>query len=176
MEKKEAVEIYSPKVIKKKYSLTVKTNPTDAIVKILNIRPKYKDGILLKEGNYKIEVSKRGYKKQISTLSLQHDIIKTITLIKQKEATVKNAYYLGGREVVLINAYYIHGGSHKNPTIMISKIKKINFNYSIQQVEGNYELKRIYIGPFLNQTQAEKNLPKVKAHVLKGAYVKKVIL
>jgi formylglycine-generating enzyme required for sulfatase activity len=43
---------------------TVKTNPEDARVRILNIGPKYHDGIQLAPGRYHIEVTKRGYEKQ----------------------------------------------------------------------------------------------------------------
>ncbi len=43
-------------------TLTVKTDPEDARVRILNIRPRYHDGIELKPGRYLIEVSKPGFR------------------------------------------------------------------------------------------------------------------
>jgi len=46
---------------KTEFSLTVKTKPDDATVRLMNIRPKYKDGIKLKPGKYDVEVSKEGF-------------------------------------------------------------------------------------------------------------------
>ena len=48
--------------ISKKYALAVWPDPANATVRILNIKPKYYQGILLKPGRYKIEVSKTGFK------------------------------------------------------------------------------------------------------------------
>jgi exonuclease VII large subunit len=44
------------------YSLTVKTKPTNSHVKIMNIKPKYKDGIRLKPGKYVIKAQHPNYK------------------------------------------------------------------------------------------------------------------
>jgi len=44
-----------------KYPLTVKSYPENAAIRILNIKPKYEPGMLLKEGHYHIEVKKEGY-------------------------------------------------------------------------------------------------------------------
>jgi len=49
-------------VTRTKFALTVKPFPENATVRIMNIRPKYQDGILLKSGRYDIEVSSEGYK------------------------------------------------------------------------------------------------------------------
>jgi len=49
---------------------TVKTTPADARVRILNIGPVYQDGMLLKPGTYKVEVSKSGYQRQLSDFFL----------------------------------------------------------------------------------------------------------
>ena len=45
-----------------KLALTVRTDPPEARVRIMNIVPKYKDGILLTPGRYLIEVSHKGYR------------------------------------------------------------------------------------------------------------------
>lgn len=55
-QKKEAV------VENKKFALIVNTDPHDAVVKIMNIKPIYKPGIMLSPGKYYIEVSKKNYK------------------------------------------------------------------------------------------------------------------
>jgi serine/threonine protein kinase len=44
-----------------KYGLTIQTEPPDALVRILNIGPRYQAGMLLEPGSYQIEVSKEGY-------------------------------------------------------------------------------------------------------------------
>ncbi|WP_413282739.1 hypothetical protein [Vibrio sp. MA40-2] len=41
--------------------LTVKTYPSDATVKIMNIVPKYQDGMVLRESRYDILVQRQGY-------------------------------------------------------------------------------------------------------------------
>ena len=43
------------------YSLTVEANPSDATIKIMNIKPKYHDGIRLQAGSYDLLVQKEGY-------------------------------------------------------------------------------------------------------------------
>jgi tetratricopeptide (TPR) repeat protein len=55
------------------YRLTVSAIPSDSRIRILNIKPKYRAGIKLKPGKYKIEVSKRGYKTKIEWVSITDD-------------------------------------------------------------------------------------------------------
>ncbi len=50
--------------------LTVFTEPSDARVRIMNIGPKYRDGIRLDYGRYDIEVSKPGYRTQRFPISV----------------------------------------------------------------------------------------------------------
>jgi len=44
-----------------KYKLYIKSNVNNPTIRIMNIKPKFKQGILLAPGNYLIEVSKSGY-------------------------------------------------------------------------------------------------------------------
>lgn len=53
-----------------KIPFTVKTSPADARVRILNIAPKYRDGIELKPGRYRIEVTETGFRKHLSWFDL----------------------------------------------------------------------------------------------------------
>lgn len=53
-----------------KGKLFVQTTPKDALVRILNIRPKFKQGIILDPGKYHIEVSAKGYKMHKEWISL----------------------------------------------------------------------------------------------------------
>ena len=95
--------------------------------------------------------------------------------VTKKSSTVHNISYLGGKQKKLTRSYYIQVGSYQNTKTILSKVKKQNFNYAVQDVEGNSELTRVFVGPFFSQAQAEKNLSKIKVHVLTSAYVKKVI-
>ncbi len=54
----------------------------DATIKILNIKPKYSDGMWLKTGKYHIEVSKQGYKQHRQWIVLHRDKKITIQLKK----------------------------------------------------------------------------------------------
>ena len=95
--------------------------------------------------------------------------------VVKKSSTSHTTSYLGGKYKKLSRSYYIQVGSYKNTKTIINSIKKQNFNYSLQKVEGNSDITRVFVGPFFSQAQAEKNLSKVKAHILKNAYIKKVI-
>lgn len=63
--------------------LTINTIPKDARVRITNIKPRYKDGIELKKGNYKIEVSKKGYITKKEKINLQSSLVLNIELEKK---------------------------------------------------------------------------------------------
>ncbi|QOP40548.1 hypothetical protein [Sulfurimonas marina] len=57
--------------------------PSGATVKILNIKPKYYDGIELDAGNYLIEVSKKGYQKFTKWLQIDKPLTYKVELHKQ---------------------------------------------------------------------------------------------
>lgn len=71
---------------KNEFSLTVNTIPKNAQVRIMNIRPRYHDGILLKPGRYEIEISKENYKMITEWIELgKKDLIIERTLEKEEE-------------------------------------------------------------------------------------------
>jgi len=53
------------------YSLTVKTKPANADVKIMNIKPRYKDGIRLKSGQYVIKAQHYSYKHKYQCVTIK---------------------------------------------------------------------------------------------------------
>ncbi len=53
------------------YSLTVKTKPTNTNVKIMNIKPRYKDGIRLKPGQYVIKAQHPYYKNKYQCVTIK---------------------------------------------------------------------------------------------------------
>ncbi|MCP4699715.1 MAG: SUMF1/EgtB/PvdO family nonheme iron enzyme [Gammaproteobacteria bacterium] len=57
--------------IRSQYALTVNTVPEDARVRIMNIKPRYEAGILLKPGRYDIEVSREGYEMRREWMTLE---------------------------------------------------------------------------------------------------------
>ncbi|MDO6548634.1 PEGA domain-containing protein [Pseudoalteromonas carrageenovora] len=61
-------------------SLTVITNPSDARVRIMNIKPLYEDAIELKEGEYDVEVSKPGYLTYRKWVAVDKKTILTVNL------------------------------------------------------------------------------------------------
>ena len=68
------------------YSLTIKTTPEDASIRILNIGPRYEDGIELKPGKYHIEVSKSGYKRHREWIKLaSREMVHLVDLEKVAE-------------------------------------------------------------------------------------------
>ena len=63
-----SVTLKKIKVVQK-YPLTINVTPSDAKVQIMNIKPKYYDGIMLKKGKYNIRVAKYGYETQENTVN-----------------------------------------------------------------------------------------------------------
>jgi len=65
--------IYQKSNAKQLHSLTIKTSPKDAIVKITNIKQKYYNGMQLKEGQYDLKISKNGYITKYGKVVLKKD-------------------------------------------------------------------------------------------------------
>ena len=67
--------------------LTVKPSPSDASVRILNIVSKYQDGIGLQtDKDYKIEVARLGYKRQIKTVRYQQGGNQVLSVVLEQES------------------------------------------------------------------------------------------
>jgi formylglycine-generating enzyme required for sulfatase activity len=67
------------------FSLTINPTPSDAVVKITNIKPRYYDGIQLEAKNYEIEVSRRGYFTKSGSVDLRSDLSVDVVLKKRQE-------------------------------------------------------------------------------------------
>jgi len=68
------------------YQLTIRPNPSNARIRILNIKPRYQPGIELAPGSYTVEVSRSGYQTQVLKARIANaDVTLPVTLIKQPE-------------------------------------------------------------------------------------------
>jgi hypothetical protein len=65
------------------YPLSIKPEPSDAIVQIVNIKPVYYNGIGLKEGRYQISVRKEGFVKQTMWVNLSADQTEFTVVLKK---------------------------------------------------------------------------------------------
>jgi hypothetical protein len=97
----------------KKFSLTINTIPSKARVRILNIKPKYYDGMKLKEENYRIEISHDGYKTVKKWIKLNHNTVLDFKLEENQEQSYQKS--INNKE----NDHYIYQGVNKAISIYI---------------------------------------------------------
>ena len=76
------LDVYLEKVAPVTGTLYVNTQPADAVIRVLNIRPKYARGMSLSPGEYHVEISKSGYetKKEWILVSAAEDRYVTMVL------------------------------------------------------------------------------------------------
>ena len=82
-------EVKNPEIFpvtRTEFALTVKTIPQDATVRIMNIRPRYQDGILLKPGKYDPEVSLQGYETYQGSITLGKKDKAVVVRLSRSEA------------------------------------------------------------------------------------------
>jgi WD40 repeat protein len=84
-----AGHISAQEVTSQTYTLTVKPEPADARVRIMNIQPRYHDGIALALGRYDIEVSQEGYYTYREWLTLSEDTILPVSLEEINEEALR---------------------------------------------------------------------------------------
>ncbi len=76
------------KYVSNNYSLTIDTVPSGSKIKIMNIKPKYKPGILLEPNQYIIKIDRQGYASQCLTIDVKQDNIhRSISLKKPTDKT-----------------------------------------------------------------------------------------
>ena len=81
------------------HRLTVETSPSDARVRIMNIKPVYSPGILLEPGRYHIRVEQPGYLSQDQWIAMGNRA-RTVTVVLQPEADKAEIEAEGYRVVV----------------------------------------------------------------------------
>lgn len=73
------------------YSLTINAQPSNCTIKIMNIKPKYHDGIQLKQGSYDILVQKEGYETHRQWVTISNSSIIRDVILKPAQQTVSLA-------------------------------------------------------------------------------------
>ncbi len=80
-----------------KGSLYVNTEPAEARVRILNIEPKFYQGIDLETGRYQVEVTAKGYEKRELSVSIDAGEDKEVNVsLKRRVVASKPRYQTGG--------------------------------------------------------------------------------
>jgi hypothetical protein len=79
-------------VDKAQWKLTVQTDPPEAIVQILNIQPRYEDGMELAGGKYHMKVSKEGYISEYVWMDLDQDMNYSVKLSPELFALTVRAF------------------------------------------------------------------------------------
>jgi serine/threonine-protein kinase PpkA len=92
------------------YALVIKTSPEDARIRLLSISNKYKDGIALVAGRYRIEVSKPGYKTKADWIEIKNEPLNVNIQLEAEldpnenpaKSTIPNIVYGGKNSPALI--------------------------------------------------------------------------
>ena len=127
-----------------KFGLTVNATPKNSVIKIMNIRPKYKRGIQLKPGKYDVLVKRQGYKQwrkwvEITDADLKVDVILKKSTKKSKAAGPKCTQD-SDWEYAVGNAYRVADkyATNRNPRSVFLALKK---QYSfVKQSKNRYLL------------------------------------
>lgn len=110
-----------------KYSLTVKTQPDYAHVRILNIDTAYKAGIRLAPGNYHIEVSAKGYDTKTEWVTLgKKDLFRRIALYDESK-------FMGDHHALLIGIGDYPSQLIEGPPYDVAAIKESLLNKGFNQ-------------------------------------------
>jgi len=96
LEEKKKIEID----LTPRYALHVETVPSDAIVQVMNISPKFEQDMLLKSGKYYLRVSKYGYPTRREWVEILDDDVSVRIVLSQKPLCFVG--WEGDRELSLI--------------------------------------------------------------------------
>ena len=83
------------------FTLKVNVTPPDARVYITNIKPKYYDGIALKEGSYALKIKKDGYLTEERIIDLFDNLVMNISLRKNQNNAIS-------RELSKVDTFVYH--------------------------------------------------------------------
>ena len=136
------------------FPLTINTTPRDAKVYIMNIDPKYYDGIRLKKGSYDIKVKRAGYLTKRGDIKLNSAL--NIDIVLEKERVVyrkKKEYSKEKNGFVLIKKGSFMMGSNSGDKDE-KPIHRVNIDYDFYI--GKYEVTFNQYDKFCDATGREK--------------------
>ncbi|WP_049721580.1 bifunctional serine/threonine-protein kinase/formylglycine-generating enzyme family protein [Gilvimarinus polysaccharolyticus] len=129
------------------FSFTVAPTPSNARVRIMNIREKYTPGMPLKPGRYRLEVTAPGYRKYLRWVNLdEQPLTKTVTLTEQRAiGSVFNSKLTSGGKgpamVVIPAGSFAMGGPDANASPVHNIYIKKRFAVSQHEITfDEYEL------------------------------------
>ena len=167
------------KPVVKTYKFSVDAFPENSIIKIMNIRPKYKSGIKLKPGKYKILVKKKGFKTYIRWIEISDkDLTINVSLKystnfaksgvwkrKQMNRVFFNSiskYTCANKTAVTIGKRVIVKGNPKITERNLKILAVIFKNCTLDSKDSKEEFCKQYRPRYINQFCTEANLKGVK--------------
>ncbi|MBL8258281.1 MAG: PEGA domain-containing protein [Candidatus Competibacteraceae bacterium] len=122
------------------YRLTVRTDPTDARIRLPGSKRTYADGVSLPPGNYTVEVSKAGYQSQRLTARIaDSDVTVPVTLVKQPEPEPPTLYRLTVRPDPPDARVRLLGSR----TVYRPGVSLPPGNYTVEIAKAGYESQRV---------------------------------
>lgn len=136
----------------RKFSLTVHTTPTNANVRVLTIKPKYHNGIQVKRGKHKIEVSANGYYSKTFFITIEKDKTVNITLTPKP-------IYEPELPVVISNPPKIEVRIVKQTEPKVSKCRQeINaIKNTSDEIKALQEVNSLFLSGMSHCSESEKN-------------------
>lgn len=116
--------------------LTIDTSPADATVRIMNIRPKYRDGISLSPGRYDVMVSADGYRtKRFPLIVKSGSVAVDVELARRSGFSCANSQYYDGGDSISNHGYQVRTETLLENTTLYEVYSSLA--QSLQQ-EANY--------------------------------------
>ena len=141
--------------------LFVKTDPKNSRVRILNIKPKFYQGMVLDSGSYHVEVSKQGYEPTKMWINLEAGEAKRLEIkLERRDAKQKARKEAAEKKAAEVETQRIKNELNKAPTApATNEIKAIRPEFAARDVaKVIFELN----GPFHPQTMViEGKKPRV---------------
>ncbi|GAA5523472.1 serine/threonine-protein kinase PknD [Microbulbifer aestuariivivens] len=124
--------------------LSVKTQPSSARVRIMNIAPRYRDGMTLEPGRYDVEVSKPGYRSYRRWITLSDSDVTLQVTLKRGYApgtTLRSRLADGGRgpEMVVVKSGRYVMGNNKRPSASPEQQIRIAEPFAISSHEITFD-------------------------------------
>jgi serine/threonine-protein kinase PpkA len=129
------------------YALAIKVTPSDARIRLLTISSKYKEGISLASGRYRIEVTKSGYKTKTEWIEIKNEPVKLAfeleaipELSNPARAAIPNIVYGGKNAPALIRipaGSFVMGDDNNKHTAPAHKVI-LNKAFAISKYEVTF--------------------------------------